>query len=702
MEHNTHDKCGYVSAEIERTFSGVRDSSPLDHTVFTLTHHPFGHRLAITNRNIFRKIWNGVIALLLVYVGSVFPYILCFRQFGYPPRPPLSQGWTIFEQIVDVLFYMDLFVYFFFTYKDREGREVMDLRLIAGRYLRGLFFFLNLIACLPPSLINVIADSLSADSNGSGVGSFSSNEAMRVTRLPSRVSRLARLVRLTRLAKIASFMKNSTVWQSLQSIRGVRILHFTIGLFSVVHLLACGWYLCAVLYPASDMPETWLGRRTLADSSALLLNAPPGVQWLHAVYLIFTVFTTVGFGDMYPVLAGEMIYVCFVMLVGAIVHSIIVSEMINVVTSVDEQEVNMAAQSQLLEQFADHTELPNDLKDPLLRWVQSCKSSSRHKYDRDRVKALINSSAPRDLAGKLPKKIFQGQLWPNELIQVTLKHGRHVPHRFPIGVALAANRRNLDCGEVVYYCKDYPFNIFLVISGTFAYLAKATPQGGSCNGVTLEACDQLKSRSSKNMRSVTEEQREETMGQDWLLLGFTPYQLMGRGKYFGETEIFSRRLRHSGVVCQQSGSLLVIHRSDFLGLVEEFPVIAEQWKSYAKRKLLHTSMLLQGHKRGRSFRSLAAVQIQRVVRERMCHSNYVSASYSLQGQASVQPMAFRIPSTIGAAATAAMRSISQRRSPAENPEVCEAQNLEPRKSVQVQTETDADGCIDQRYGEFSL
>lgn len=47
---------------------------------------------------------------------------------------------------------------------------------------------------------------------------------------------------------------------------------------------------------------------------------------------------TPGFGDIGAVTTGEIIYVSFTMLVGAVVHSIIVSEMIGVVTAMDVEQ----------------------------------------------------------------------------------------------------------------------------------------------------------------------------------------------------------------------------------------------------------------------------------------------------------------------------------------------------------------------------
>ena len=43
-------------------------------------------------------------------------------------------------------------------------------------------------------------------------------------------------------------------------------------------------------------------------------------------YFVYTVFTTVGFGDITPSSNGEMVFVILLMMIGAVVNSLIVSE----------------------------------------------------------------------------------------------------------------------------------------------------------------------------------------------------------------------------------------------------------------------------------------------------------------------------------------------------------------------------------------
>merc|ERR1719204_444625 len=133
------------------------------------------------------------------------------------------------------------------------------------------------------------------------------------------------------------------------------------------------------------------------------------------MYFILTVFTTVGFGDMSAMTSGEIIYVCFIMAVGAVVHSIIISEVINVVTSIDNTNFFVKKQADLVEAFAAHTELEDSHLERLRRWVSSnAKYWVAHKYDKAEMRDLITSKLmPRELLGDMPAALFEGRLIGN-------------------------------------------------------------------------------------------------------------------------------------------------------------------------------------------------------------------------------------------------------------------------------------------------
>jgi hypothetical protein len=69
---------------------------------------------------------------------------------------PLDNS-DVIDLIVDVLFWIDIFINFISAYEDRAGLPVTNLKLIAKNYVQT-FFFLDLIAVIPVSLIEKMMD----------------------------------------------------------------------------------------------------------------------------------------------------------------------------------------------------------------------------------------------------------------------------------------------------------------------------------------------------------------------------------------------------------------------------------------------------------------------------------------------------------------------------------------------------------------
>merc|ERR1712008_333645 len=146
-------------------------------------------------------------------------------------------------------------------------------------------------------------------------------------------------------------------------------------------------------------------------------------QWLVSMYFILTVFTTVGFGDISAGTEAEILYVVFTMFVGAVVHSIIISEVIQVVTIADRTDEFIEKQMQLLDAFAIHTDFePNafrrirtELKDRSRMWVEKLS------FDKEEMKTLFLSKyMPRTIIGQLPEGLYHGRLLKNRFLQQCL------------------------------------------------------------------------------------------------------------------------------------------------------------------------------------------------------------------------------------------------------------------------------------------
>ena len=163
-------------------------------------------------------------------------------------------------------------------------------------------------------------------------GDSGSNRFMRLPRL-YRIGRITRVLAGLRILKAGKLVQNNhfllAVYRVFGHSKAMNLLKFMLMLIELVHLLGCGWYLTAALDPNPE--RTWVGRRIV--NGAPLIDYPEVYQWITSSYFVLTVFTTVGFGDISAIQASEIVYVMFLQLLGAIVNSMVISQVISVITS---------------------------------------------------------------------------------------------------------------------------------------------------------------------------------------------------------------------------------------------------------------------------------------------------------------------------------------------------------------------------------
>lgn len=560
----------------------------------------WGSQLVMKERNPLRIFWSLLIVILLVYTGTIFVYRICFQDFKIPfGRPDSHTGpnawddfWYTLDDVVYYIFVADLFANFFFSYHDEKlGHEIDSLRLIAASYLRGTFL-VNLLGCIPSKMISMAA----LTAGGGGNSAQNANLAVRVFRL----QRLSRLIRLLSLARVATTGLQSRIpmlrW--MRQRKGGRVVGSILRLAWVVHILACGWYLCAAL--AEDPENTWVYRRKVDGHQVVpLLERPSLEQWMNCMYFVLTVFTTVGFGDINACSMGEIVYVFCTMVVGAIIHSIIVSEVITVITAHDQVKEFIMQQTRLVEKFAEHAEVGDEAVQDIKSWIRlSAKYQTHLRSDIAEMRHLLTGpELPRSLLAQLPGFLYQGRLVRNGFFGEP-RFADKVPPRLAVLVALACQRLACQSGQVLYSLSDYPANLFLVLSGTFAYVAEPTNEGGQRRVVKLHM----------HQRALTSTLR---VGPPLF-----PYQLFSAGTYFGDGELLIQRPRQTTARCESEGGVvLVLHTNDLKALMKDFPEFARKWKSAAQDRILVRKRRQAKMTDGFCYLHLAATTIQRQWRD---------------------------------------------------------------------------------------
>ena len=92
--------------------------------------------------SLFKKVWNIVIIVLLMYTACFVPYKTSFLDDD-------TSGLFVWELIVDSLFIIDIFVNFFSGFEDPDSGVVeVRLKQIFRNYFYS-WFLLDIAACIP-------------------------------------------------------------------------------------------------------------------------------------------------------------------------------------------------------------------------------------------------------------------------------------------------------------------------------------------------------------------------------------------------------------------------------------------------------------------------------------------------------------------------------------------------------------------------
>jgi hypothetical protein len=188
-------------------------------------------------------------------------------------------------------------------------------------------------------------------------------------------------LRLFRLVQLNAFLVNHEV-VSLQKPGLLRLIRLIVNIVVVSHCLACGWLLLGYM----DLGGSWMnptGVQLLASES----------QYIRSLYWTITTMTTVGYGDITPVLDREYVFAGFVMLVGASFYAYIIGNVASLVGQLNASKAQYQQRAQFVTSYLHGQKVPSEL----VHRVQSYYQSRWEKY-RNFNEEEILSDLPRSLA----------------------------------------------------------------------------------------------------------------------------------------------------------------------------------------------------------------------------------------------------------------------------------------------------------------
>ena len=381
-------------------------------------------------RSEFRKKWDIVMILLLLFTATVTPFEV---GMGIPTK---MGGLFVVNQFVNLAFIVDMGMNFMLAWQDYEtGAWVLDHRIIAKEYFKS-WFAIDFISILP-------FDSLSLATDGPLCSTSVRGTPGRGTCLSD--LKLFRVIRLLRLLKLLRILRASRIfkrWETQISISYAArsLMKFFVMVLFLAHWIACAHRLLpqmeeteAAKYADVDLDNArnWMEgygstdgidfnyarnmevTKKVAGISTTSIVADPSFigDWqMYTISLYWSVMTlsTIGYGDVPIVTHSERILATICMLIGAGVYAYMVGAICGIVASMDMLTTEFNQTMDSLNDYMAEMGLPKEMRYKLRTYFHHCKHINRIKnYKhllegmspalRGRVTSLVHGPALKDV-----------------------------------------------------------------------------------------------------------------------------------------------------------------------------------------------------------------------------------------------------------------------------------------------------------------
>ena len=376
--------------------------------------------------NPYKKIWDLLIAFLILYSAIITPYEIAFSDSN-------KSSW--FEILIDIFLAIDIVLTFFSAYTDEEENLVKNHKKIIKKYLKS-WFIIDIISVLP-------LNNLFKSGKYSGL--------TKISKLP-KLYRLIKLTKLLRMTKMSSkgnlnrvtkfFMEKLKINANVE-----RLFFFVLTFLLMNHLCACFWYFMAKIEDFS--PDSWVVRLGYMDNSNVEL-------YIISFYWTLTTVTTVGYGDITAGTTIERIYNLFIMSFGVLLYSFAIGSLSSIVSTLDQKSEEMNQKLQILSSIKKEFNLEQGIYDKVRKVI---------KYDLSR-----NQKDKMVFLQELPNKlrIELSQIMHDKVIQ-NFYFFRDQPSDFFAYVAPLLKPVKFSKNDYLYKCQDMIDEMYFVAKGTVIF-----------------------------------------------------------------------------------------------------------------------------------------------------------------------------------------------------------------------------------------
>lgn len=388
----------------------------------------------ILPENNYKRVWDIVIAVVIIYSSIVLPYKIAFSDED-------SEADIVIDTIITILLSIDIVLNFFSAYVDNDDNVIKNRKKIIKTYLKT-WFIIDFVSILPISYFFDSTDSTS---------SVKINTLARLGRIP----KLYRLIRLSKLVRMAKILKRGNVnritkffLDKLKVNANIeRLIYFILAFLLLNHISACIWYFMARLDDLS--PDSWVMRLGYIDASDAEI-------YIVSFYWTLTTVTTVGYGDINAGTTLERIYNLFIMSFGVLMYSFAIGSLSSIVSTLDNKTADMNQKLQILSSIKKEFNLDQEIYDKVRKVI---------KYDLSR-----NQKDKMNFLQELPNKlrIELSQIMHDSVIQKMYFFNKQ-PSDFIAYVAPLLKPVKFSQNDFLYKTNDMMDEMYFVSKGTISF-----------------------------------------------------------------------------------------------------------------------------------------------------------------------------------------------------------------------------------------
>jgi len=440
--------------------------------------------------SIFRKCWDFVQLIVLLYICVVIPIRVGFEKPAYGAA-------FIIDLLVDIFFVLDIIFNFYTGYFDSNGDIELRAKMLRVYYLKT-WFIIDTLAALP---VDYFIRAAEGELSCSFTTCLSAVENAAVSFETSSQGRLFRLIRILRMTKLFKLLRVARMRILLEKYSGsVFLLQpvLSIGkqvgmLIFLGHMLGCFYYYFSLdtwwtssevvliseglitpwietqFYGQADrLPATVLASGGYACAPGYQLQDIGvgiecgtmfniGIRYVSSLYWSFATMTTVGYGDIAARTLSERVYSIFALILGGFVFSGIIGRMGAILSQLDATKNAATRHLDTVNGFLRDIKLPPELRGPVLGFFR--KQRVRPYQTRE-----VLTQLPFDLRCRVVKYMYEDD------IRLTPIMGMRDDDLFITDICMRLNAYSISSFSYVYKRGETSSDVYILLHGELAII----------------------------------------------------------------------------------------------------------------------------------------------------------------------------------------------------------------------------------------